>query len=225
MKTADSVTTVEKMVDIGTHKLNLVVTEIPSKFTVVLEAGGGECSVSYQPIQEKLAFQIQARIISYDRSGFGKSELGPNKFTAQDECLALKTALEMLGIKDNIIFAGLSYGGFLIQYFTQLFPSLVKGLVLIDPMNVIFVDKFGLEQLNAVTPYFENPSNNAEKAGNRMTDQFEESLNFLRGKKLPSTIPVHLLSAEIPIEPQFWRNSHEQLIGHSDQHKLFVAHK
>ena len=218
-----NLTTLEKKIDIGTHKLNVVITEIPSKFTVVLEAGGGEFSESYQDIQEILASKIQTRIISYDRSGYGKSELGPNKFTARDECFALKKILRNIGIEDNLILVGLSYGGYLNQYFTQLFPNIVKGLVLIDPMNVIFVDNFGLEKLNAMTPYFENPSNNAEKAGNRMVDQFEESLKFLRNKKIPKKIPVRLISAGIPIEPQFWRNSHKQLINNSEQHKLIIA--
>lgn len=223
MENEHSLTTLEKMIDIGTHKLNIVVTEIPSKFTVVLEAGGGEFSESYQHIQEILASKIQTRIISYDRSGYGKSELGPNKFTAKDECFALKKVLGILGIEDNLILVGLSLGGYLIQYFTQLFPTIVKGLVLIDPMNVIFVDNFGLEKLNSLTPYFDNPSNNAEKAGNRMVDQFEDSLKFLRNKKIPKNIPVHLISAGIPLEPQFWRDSHEQLVSNSERHKIIIA--
>ena len=54
----------------------------------------------------------------HDRSGFGMSELGPEKFNAIDEVNALKKCLEILGCKENLILVGHSYGGFLIQLFT-----------------------------------------------------------------------------------------------------------
>lgn len=213
----------EKYVDIGTHKLRVIIADIPSDITIILEAGGGESSDSYNHIQEKLAKQTQTRVISYDRSGWGKSELGPNTITAHDECLALKNLLETFGIRENLILAGLSYGGYLIQFFTHMFPTLVKGLILIDPMNVDFVDKFTVKKLNSMTPYFENPVSNREKAGNRQIDQFEESLKFVRGKKIPTDIPVRLITAGIPMEADFWRDCHEILVQESEIHKLIIA--
>ena len=85
---------------------------------------------------------------------------------------ALRKCLEILGFKNKFILVGHSYGGLLVQLFTFQYPELVSGLVLIDPMNANFVDKFGLDNLNAITPYFENPTKNHEKAGNRMVDFF-----------------------------------------------------
>ena len=223
MKETNNITLKEKFVDIETHKLRVLIADFPSDITIVLEAGGGENSDSYNQIQEKLAKRTQTRVISYDRSGWGKSDLGPDTITARDECIALKKILKLLGIKENLILAGLSYGGYLIQFFTQMFPTLVKGLILIDPMNVDFVDKITLEKLNASTPYFDNPTSNREKAGNRQVDQFEESLKFLRGKKIPTYIPVRLLTAGIPLEPVFWRECHEKLVQDSIKHKLIIA--
>jgi hypothetical protein len=74
----------------------------------------------------------------------------------------------------------------------------ISGLVLIDPMNVKFVDRFGLDNLNAVTPYFPNPTENFEKAGNRMVDFSSESFAAMRGKELPKQIPVILITSGNP---------------------------
>jgi len=213
----------DKFVDIGTHKLQVVLSDIPSKYTIILEAGGGNYSEAYKEIQDTLAKITGTRVMSYDRSGFGQSELGPDTFTAIDEVDALKKCLEVQGFKNNYILVGHSYGGFLIQLFTLQYPELVKGLVLIDPMNVKFVDKFGLDNLNAVTPYFENPTENYEKAGNRMVDNFPVICKRLRGYELPTDIPVLLITSGNPPVPDIWRKCHEEMVKNSKNHKLIIA--
>ena len=213
----------DKFVDIGTHKLRVVLSEVKSEYTIVLEAGGGVFSDAYQEIQDTLAKLTNTRVISYDRSGFGKSELGPDNFIAIDEVNALKKCLEVQGFKNKYILVGHSYGGLLVQLFALRYPDLVSGLVLIDPMNVKFVDRFGLDKLNSVTPYFENPTENWQKAGNRMVDNFPKALEVLRGKELHNQIPVLLTTAGNPMVPEIWRECHEEMVMNSENHKLLIA--
>ena len=213
----------DKFVDIGTHKLHVVLSDVNSEYTIVLEAGGGVFSDAYQEIQDTLAILTNTRVISYDRSGFGKSELGPDNFNAVDEVNALKRCLELQGFKNKYILVGHSYGGLLVQLFALRYPDLVSGLVLIDPMNVKFVDRFGLDKLNSVTPYFENPTENWQKAGNRMVDNFPKALEVLRGKELNNQIPVLLLTAGNPMVPEIWRECHEEMVMNSENHKLLIA--
>jgi pimeloyl-ACP methyl ester carboxylesterase len=222
-KTNSQMVKSDKFVDIGTHKLHVTVSDLPGKYTIVLEAGGGKYSESYQEIQDTLATRTGMRVMSYDRSGFGQSELGPDRFNAIDEVNALKKCLEIQGSKGNLILVGLSYGGFLIQLFTALYPELVSGLVLIDPMNVCFVDRFGFDNLNAVTPYFKNPTMNYEKAGNRTVDFFPEALEIRRGKELPKHIPVMLITSGNPPFPNVWRKCHEEMVANSEKHQLLIA--
>ena len=214
----------DKFIDIGTHKLRVVLSDMESEYTIILEAGGGRYSDAYKAIQDTLAELTGMRVMSYDRSGFGKSELGPNEFNAMDEMAALKKCLEAQGFKDKYILVGHSYGGFLIQLFTSQYAELVRGLVLIDPMNAKFVDKFGLDNLNAVTPYFENPTSNNQKAGNRMIDHFPEALAIMRDKELPEKIPVILITAgNPPFSPDIWRKCHEEMVMNSEKHKMIIA--
>jgi pimeloyl-ACP methyl ester carboxylesterase len=215
----------DKLIDIGTHSLRVVLSDVAkSEYTIVLEAGGGVGSDSFKAVQDRLAESTGMRVISYDRSGWGKSELGPEKFNAGDEAAALKKCLELMGYEDKLVVAGLSYGGFLIQVFAHQYPELVSGMVLIDPMNVFFVDEFGLENLNAVTPYFENPVDDSQRAGNRMVDHFSESIRLIRGKLLPAGIPAILLTAGIfPLEPELWRDCHRKLVAGSENHRMVIA--
>jgi pimeloyl-ACP methyl ester carboxylesterase len=218
------ITGFDKFVDIGTHKLHVVLSDTASEYTIVLESGGGKYSTAYQEIQDRLAQLTGIRVMSYDRSGFGQSELGPDDFDAIDEVDALKKCLEAQGFKDKFILVGHSYGGFLIQLFALRYPELVSGLVLIDPMNVRFVDIFGLDNLNTVTPYFENPTMNYEKAGNRMVDLFPKALEVLRGKELPPHIPALLItSGSPPFSERIWRKCHEEMVMNSRKHQLIIA--
>lgn len=214
---------IDKFVDIGTHQLHVVLAENASKYTIVLEAGGGKTADSYQAIQDQLASLTGMQVMSYDRSGFGQSELGPAHFSAVDEVKALKRCLEIQGFAEKLILVGLSYGGYLIQIFAILYPEPVSGLVLIDPMNVRFVDHIGLEKLNAMMPYFENPATNSEKAGNRMIDFSSESFAALRGKELPHYIPAILLTSGFLPLPGMWRQCHEEMVMNSDKHRLIIA--
>ncbi len=214
----------DKMVDVGTHKLRVVLSDIPSDYTIILEAGGGMYSAAYKGIQDTLVRLTGMRVMSYDRSGFGGSELGPDDFSAIDEVDALKKCLEIQGFKNNYILVGHSYGGFLVQLFAARYPELVSGLVLIDPMNVKFVDRFGLDNLNAITPYFENPTSDYEKAGNRIIDFFPEALDTMRSKELPGQMPVSLITAgNFPFASALWRACHEEMVMNSEKHKLIIA--
>lgn len=53
----------EKFIDIGTHQLWVVLSHLPSEHTVVLEAGSGKDSDSYQVIQDQLASFILGLLI------------------------------------------------------------------------------------------------------------------------------------------------------------------
>jgi len=223
-QTPSRIVKTDELVDIGTHKLRVVLSDVKSEYTIVLESGGGNYSEAYKEIQDTLVALTGIRVMSYDRSGFGRSELGPDEFNAMDEVAALRTCLEVQGFKDRFILVGHSYGGFLAQLFTAQYPELVSGLVLVDPMNVRFVDRFGLDNLNAVTPYFENPTQDYEKAGNRMVDSFPVGLEALRGKEIPREIPVILVTAgNAPLSDDLWRRCHGEMVMNSEKHRLIVA--
>ena len=122
------------LVDLGTHKLNIVCTGKPdARPVVVLEAGGGGSSAAWRDAQTALPNSIRA--CAYDRAGSGKSDPGPEPRTMDAEVGDLHSLLEKSGIRDPIVFVGQSLGGILGRLYVQEYPHSVAGMLLIDPTD------------------------------------------------------------------------------------------
>ena len=114
-------------------------------------------------VHDTLAQLSGIRVISYDRSGLGDSEFGHPDLDAKKEIDILKSALDKLGYNKNFIHISFSYGELLVQYFAYTYPDIVKGLLLLDPMNIRFVDRYGLTRLKNTFPVIQNPQSKLKK--------------------------------------------------------------
>jgi len=225
-QTTQKSTTVQIVSDGQPRKIMINLIDYQSPFTILLEAGGGQDSKAWSTIQDSIAEATKMNVISYDRLGWGESELGPENLTPQDEMKILNELLSNLKINNNLVLVGHSYGGLLIQLYSMLYPEAVKGMLLIDPMNTRFVEKFGLERLQSTIPKIEHPKTKTEKAISRLRDQFSSVIEMMKGKELIKDIPVILISVGSPpyddtVEDiNSWKTSHEEMISLSDQHQL-----
>jgi len=208
------------------RKIMINLIDYQSPFTILLEAGGGQDSKAWSTIQDSIAEATKMNVISYDRLGWGESELGPENLLPQDEMKILNDLLITLKMNTNLVLVGHSYGGLLIHLYSMLHPEAVKGMLLIDPMNTRFVEKFGLERLKATFPRIENPKTKMEKAMSRLQNQFSSVVEIMKGKELIKDIPVVLISVGSPplddtVEDiNSWKTSHEEMVSFSNQHKL-----
>lgn len=122
------------LVDLGSHKLNVVCTGMGDARPVVLfEAGGGGSSAAWKDVQAALPKSIRA--CAYDRAGSGKSDPGPEPRTMDAEVGDLHSLLEKLGIREPIVFVGQSLGGILGRLLVQEYPHSVAAMILIDPTD------------------------------------------------------------------------------------------
>jgi pimeloyl-ACP methyl ester carboxylesterase len=137
-----------RLVDVGGWKVHLNCTGaiVPSRPTVVLEAGIGDFSVEWSLVQPELS--KSARVCSYDRAGDGWSELGPYPRTMRQIAYELHTLLANAGERPPFLLVGHSYGGVLVRQYQATYPSEVAGLVLIeagvdDPVRILPDGKLG----------------------------------------------------------------------------------
>jgi len=92
--------------------------------------------------------QTGATVVSYDRAGFGKSDLPDSPCDMKVEAGWLWKSLKHLGFEKDIILVGHSYGGWMIRIEASENPDAVSGIVFIDPFSVEFVDLLGVEYLD-----------------------------------------------------------------------------
>ncbi len=101
--------------------------------TVVIEAGLGTASPEWWRFQEELS--KTTRVITYDRAGYGWSEPVLDPRTSEAIASELKEFLDCLKIESPLVLVGHSQGGLYVNHFCRLYPELVAGVVLIDPVS------------------------------------------------------------------------------------------
>jgi pimeloyl-ACP methyl ester carboxylesterase len=119
-------------IDISGHRLYLHASgeRQPGRPAVILEAGHSDWSHCWLSVQPDIA--RFARVISYDRAGFGWSETGPRPRTPLRLVTELHDLLERAGETGPYLFVGHSLGAALGRLFAGLYPQEVHGMVWVD---------------------------------------------------------------------------------------------
>jgi pimeloyl-ACP methyl ester carboxylesterase len=98
--------------------------------TIILDSGMGVPAMSWRDIQSELT--KFSRVCSYDRAGYGWSEVGPKPRTSQQIAHELRALLDAAKEKGPYIMVGHSFGGYNVRVFTGMYPADVLGMVLVD---------------------------------------------------------------------------------------------
>jgi pimeloyl-ACP methyl ester carboxylesterase len=116
--------------------------------TVVFEAGGGEDSSVWTPLEREIRVRLEVQTMVYDRAGLGRSPPGPAPYRIDDEAEALRAELDRHGIAEPVVLVAHSYGGFVATLVAGT-DARVAGLVLVDANLARFFDQGQLEKLLA----------------------------------------------------------------------------
>jgi pimeloyl-ACP methyl ester carboxylesterase len=120
---------VGKSVDVGGYDLNIDCTGRGSP-TVVLVSGLGVPASGWRLVQPGIA--SFTRVCSYDRAGYGWSDLGPMPRTLSQLAKELHALLENAGEKPPYILVGHSFGKGSVLVYNKLYPDEVAGTVLAE---------------------------------------------------------------------------------------------
>ena len=217
-------TTKDTLIDVGSHKLHFVVTKA-GESVILLEAGGGADALQWEETQQRLANESNATIISYDRAGYGKSELPNTPYNIKKEIQDLHKSLQTLGV-NKIILVAHSYGAFLSQAYQFMYPESVREIILADPNNVKFVDSIGVKILMQIPFDTTKLLTITQKADVRQTIAFPNTIETLRSMPYSTTIPITVISAgkewwPFPQWNRWWRNSQRSIVN-LQQNRTFV---
>lgn len=119
-----------EMIDIGSHRLHIRIMGDAPGLTVVLDAGVGGNNLDWQRVQQEVG--KFARVVSYDRGGYGWSEKGPDPRTPERIVEELHLLLNRAGITPPYIMVGHSFGGIYVRLFARKYPDEVAGFIFVE---------------------------------------------------------------------------------------------
>jgi pimeloyl-ACP methyl ester carboxylesterase len=111
--------------------------------TVVMEAGGGSWHRDWVDVMP--AVSRSARVVTYDRPGYGLSAACNAPRTADRVSRELEEALRQVSLTGPYVVVGWSLGGAFARTFAGTYPTLVRGLVLVDPAVSEFYQQISAE--------------------------------------------------------------------------------
>jgi pimeloyl-ACP methyl ester carboxylesterase len=124
---AGSYARMEKMIDVGGRKLHCRVYGNGSP-TVVLVSGLDSPQASWDSVVPGLA--AMTTVVTYDRAGVGKSEIGALPAHGEQSAKDLHALLDAAGVPKPFILVGHSFGGFVVRLFASMYPEGMAGLIL-----------------------------------------------------------------------------------------------
>ena len=173
--------------------------------TVVMEAGSGDCSLSWALVQQNVS--AFTRVCTYDRQGYAWSDPVPGPLTASNVSGRLHMLLSRANVSSPYILVGHSLGGVYVRYYTHRYPDEVAGMVLVDPGSewqmIRTGDNFAREQKAAIGTTTSLLRGLGKEAAN---GTFVKNLSLLQdycNPKLP-TYEYHAFQALWATEPSFW---------------------
>lgn len=171
-----------RLVDLGGRRLHVMSFGEEPGPTVVIEQGAGGAGAWWLGVAEALS--DAARVVLYDRAGYGWSEPVRGRRTMEERNLDLVRLLDAADISGPVVLVGHSYGGPLITLFAAAYPERVAGLVYADAPDLEHV--FG-PQYTSVLKRFHRPMTRAMALASRLglLALFPRTLE----RMLPPTLP------------------------------------
>ncbi|MFO7697483.1 MAG: alpha/beta hydrolase [Anaerolineae bacterium] len=226
---------VDRMLDVGGYRLHFSV-DPGGQPAILLEAGGGADASFWDDLVPAVSRETGSTVVTYDRAGYGESDLPDAPFDIRAEVGGLWKGLEELGLARSLVVLGHSLSGLHIVLLAQEHPEAVRGLVFMDPMTLEFIDYLGGAQGLTSHPLSQHPFDasqpegltRAQRAGLRTEAGMGGVVEAMRGISIPRHIPVRVITAGVqwwpkPEECRAWREAHAHLADSVDDGRLIVA--
>lgn len=101
--------------------------------TIVVVTALGAPSTEWWQLQDQLS--SCARVLTFDRPGYGWSDPSPQPRTSEHAARELQQLLDALDLHGPIILIGHSLGGLYVNHFARLNPDRICAAILLDPVS------------------------------------------------------------------------------------------
>lgn len=202
--------TLDTLVDVGGYKLHFNIIK-GKGVPILFEAGAGDDGSVWNGILPTIAKITGTTIITYDREGFGKSEIDTNEIVDKNHgiehgIVALEVALKKLGYDKKINLVAHSFGGMYVSLYAVRHPDLVNSIVFIDANHAMCVTGAWIESFNKKIPKKEK----SNLGMYYLNYTWANAVSILKQKTLPAKIPIIDMVAEFSSFPVDWNECHKQ---------------
>jgi len=188
---------------------------------ILFEAGGGDDSTVWAGIAKPLHDITGATLITYDRAGFGRSELDGRNQSVEAHGIEngvgeLDEALHQLGYDGKVMLVAHSYGALYATLYASKHPQQVKAAVLVDGSTACWFSEgwmkdFVREQGD------KKPPASGSLGSYYQSKNLPETVDIVRAQAFPTSIPVIDLVSD---HPPF--SSDADISRWKDCHRAFV---
>jgi pimeloyl-ACP methyl ester carboxylesterase len=224
----------DTLVDVGGYRLHFHVLRgrgVP----ILFDAGGGDDGTVWDSLLNPIAGITGAPLITYDRAGFGTSEIDANERDINKHGIlngieGLEAGLRKLGYGGTIVLVAHSYGGLYATLYATRHPTLVKAAVFVDASTACWFD-------DAFLSHFVNERKREDtvKAKADNLGMYYQSANLpktvaiVRNVAFPVVIPViDLVSEHPPFSDSGdivrWKTCHNQFAAGQPNRESITAY-
>src|SRR6266542_461122 len=171
--------TIDTLIDVGGYQLHFNIIKgrgVP----ILFEAGGGEDATTWKNIIKPIAGITHTTLITYDRTGFGKSTFDTTQHGILNGIIGLETGLNTLGYNHNIILVAHSQGGLYATLYASRHADKVKAAVLIDATTSCFYEETRLAATQHIIDEQKNTLKETKPGSYYQGADFSNNINFVR---------------------------------------------
>lgn len=170
-------------------KLHFRVLDGRRNDVILFESGGGDTVSVWRDLLPLIEETTGATLVTYDRPGFGESEIDPEHHGLADDIERLESGLKELGYGGPYTLVAHSLGGFYATMFASRHPDQVKAAVLIDVNLACFFTDELLESLRSSEAQLQE-YRRSDLARYYFSIDYEPMARTMRNVKFPERIPV-----------------------------------
>lgn len=185
---------IDTLINVGGHRLHFNITK-GKGIPILFESGGGEDCTVWNDLRKRLKESIGTTLITYERAGFGKSEIDTTRIDILNEVIDLETGLKKLGYSKDIFIVSSSLGASYCILFSSRNENRIKGCVFIDGVFPCFMTKLKAKERKESLRKLDKQKYIGHYY---IRENYEKTHDLLRVTTFPPNIPATIISSDIP---------------------------
>ena len=218
--------TIDTLINVGKYKLHFNIVN-GKGIPILFESGAGNDGSIWHTLLNPLHDSLGATLITYDREGFGKSEIDTTDLNIITEIEGLEIALKKMGFVNKYFLVAHSLGGNYAMAFTKRNSKKVVGAVFIDIVSPCFMTEVKAKQIKNIFHDSLEVIKKESLGFYYIVQNYEHTSMVMREASQSLKIPMTVICADTPpfqgIDSITWKKCMEKFASGFINRKYLLA--